>query len=81
MAEKEKKPIVEETPEVVSEEKTSLINEDGTFIINHNTYRFVETAPEKIRFQGEIYTQEEMVSDENIILSLIKSNSSLIEEI
>lgn len=50
------------------------------FKFRDNHYKFVDEAPKKILFNGESYSQEEIITDEEILLYLIANNSNLIEK-
>lgn len=41
-------------------------------------YKFRDTAPRSIRYNNVVYTQRELIEDENILLQLVGGNSSLI---
>lgn len=49
-----------------------------SFEFNGEVYIFAPDAPEKIRINGSVKTQEEIAEDEDIQLQLVAGNSSLI---
>lgn len=51
------------------------------FKFRGDNYQFTNDAPKKIRFGGIVYTQKELVKDEDILIQLVGGNSSLIQKL
>ncbi len=50
------------------------------FSFRDEEYHFVDGAPESFRFEGKIWSQEEIIKDEEALILLIGGKSSLIEK-
>lgn len=62
--------VVDET--VVDETVETEIEETETEIPAPTTkYRFTKNAPKSIRYNGEVYTQEEVLTNEDLLAELV----------
>lgn len=63
-------------------ENVKTISEPGLkFEFRGDSYQFTGLAPQKIRYNNEILTQEELSKKEDFLLELIGGKSSLIKKI
>ncbi|EKB60754.1 hypothetical protein [Bergeyella zoohelcum] len=61
--------------------KSSAVKKEPvSFEFNGEFYVFADHAPQLIRIDGQVLTQEEIVQDEELLLQLVAGNSSLIEK-
>ncbi|WP_300685510.1 hypothetical protein [Chryseobacterium sp.] len=84
--------ISEKESEIKKREKALLLKEN---VLSTNTessepgksfhcqdigFKFKDSAPKLIRYDGTVFTQEQIISDPEIILDFVSSNSNLIEK-
>ena len=75
-------PETEDTKAIPETEDTKAIPEtEGVFEFNGENYQFSEDAPEYIRIDGEILSQQEISASEDALLQLIGGGSVLIKKV
>lgn len=64
------------------ENKTTVKVEPGLeFKFDGLPYKFEDTAPKSIRINGQVFSQKEIVKDQDLLLQLVAGNSSLIKKL
>ena len=82
---------MEDTKVITETEDTKVITEtedtkaipatDGVLDLTGETYQYSEDAPEYIRIDGEILSQQEISASEDALLQLIGGGSVLIKKV
>lgn len=72
----------EETAEVVeiaTEEKSTPVN--GEFEVNGRKYKLSDRCPARLKFDGTIYSREELLTNEEIQKSLVIGESPFVKKV
>jgi hypothetical protein len=75
---------VEVSNEKTPNEKTpkeGIQEVDGVFDFKGNRYQFSECCPNRLQIDGQVYTREELLINEDILVSLIVGENPFVEKV
>jgi CRISPR/Cas system-associated exonuclease Cas4 (RecB family) len=70
----------EETAEVVKNAKAEKTPVNGEFEVDGRKYKLSDRCPGKLQFGGKVYTREELLTNEEILQSLVIGGSPFVKK-
>lgn len=70
---------IEVTEEVV--ETPEVDEAPSSFVVNGKNYTFSSRCPKRLKFDGIVYSQEELLNNEEILASLVIGQSPFVKKI
>jgi hypothetical protein len=66
------------TEETATEEATPV---NGVFEVNGKKYKLSDRCPGKVQFNGTVYTREELLTNEDVLRSLVIGESPFVKKV
>jgi hypothetical protein len=71
----------EETAEVVENAKAKTTPSNGVFEVNGKKYKLSDRCPGKVQFNGTVYTREDLLTNAEVLESLVIGQSPFVKKI